>query len=58
MIKCLIMEYKRSTFQSGLQARNVNKTEKNYNNGLYCIDHLKTSYMSTTKRKQRGDDRR
>ena len=52
------MEYKRSTFQLGIQARNVNKTEKNYNNGLYCIDHLKTSYMSTTKRKQRGDDRR
>ena len=28
MFKCLIMEYKRSTFQLGLQARNVNKSEK------------------------------
>jgi len=28
MIKCLIMEYKRSTFQLGLQARNVNKSEE------------------------------
>ena len=25
------MEHKRSTFQLGLQARNVNKSEKNYN---------------------------
>ena len=31
------MEYKRSTFQLGLQARNVNKSEKNHNNGSYCI---------------------
>ena len=42
MIKCLIMEYKRSTFQSGLQARNVKKTEKNHNNRSYCIVHPKT----------------
>ena len=41
-IKCLIMEYKRSTFQFGLQARNVNKSEKNPNNGSSCIVHLKT----------------
>ena len=33
MIKCLAMEYKRSTFQLGLQARNVNKSEKNHKNG-------------------------
>ena len=33
---------KRSTFQLGLQARNVNKSEKNHNNGSYCIVHLKT----------------
>jgi len=26
------MEYKRSTFQLGLQARNVNKSEKNKDN--------------------------
>ena len=52
MIKCLIMEYKRNTFQLGLQARNVNKSEKNHNYGSYCIVHLKTGYMSTTKRKQ------
>ena len=52
------MEYKRSTFQLGLQARNVNKSEKNHNNGSYCIVHLKTGSMSTTKRKQRGDDKR
>ena len=31
------MEYKRSTFQLGLQARNVNKSEKNHNNGSYCM---------------------
>ena len=43
MIKCLIMEYKRSTFQLGLQARNVNKSEKNQSNGLYCVVHLKTA---------------
>ena len=46
MIKCLIMEYKRSTFQLGLQARNVNKSEKNQQR------------IVTTKRKQRGDDKR
>ena len=28
MIKCLIIQYKRSRFQLGLQARNVNKSEK------------------------------
>ena len=28
MIKCLIVEYKRSTFQLGLQARNVNDQRK------------------------------
>ena len=33
---------KRSTFQLGLQARNVNKSEKNHNNGAYCIVHLKS----------------
>ena len=33
---------KRNTFQLGLQARNVNKSEKNHNNGSYCILHLKT----------------
>ena len=42
MIRCIIMEYKRSTFQLRLQARNVSKSEKNHNNGSYCIDHLKT----------------
>ena len=31
-----------SMFQLGLQARNVNKSEKNHNNGSYCIVHLKT----------------
>ena len=35
--QCPIMEYNRSTFQLGLQARNVNKSEKNHNNGSYCI---------------------
>ena len=34
------MEYKRSTFQLGLKARNVNKSEKNHNNESYCIVHL------------------
>ena len=29
-------------FQLSLQAKNVNKSEKNQNNGLYCIVHLKT----------------
>ena len=48
------MEYKGSTFQLGLQARNANKSEKNHNNGSNCILHLKTGQMSTTKRKQRG----
>ena len=37
----LIM-YKHSTFQLFLQARNVNKSEKNYKNGSHCIVHLKT----------------
>ena len=36
------MEFKRSAFQLGLQARNINKSEKNYNNRSYCIVHLKT----------------
>ena len=58
MIKCIIVEFKRSTFQLSLQARNVNKSEKNYNNGSYCIVHLKTGKMSTTKSKQRGDEKR
>ena len=57
MIKCLIMKNKRSTFQLGLQARNVNKSEKNHNNESYCTVHFKTG-MSTKKRKQRGDDKR
>ena len=53
------MEYKRSTFKIGLQARNVKKLEKNRNNGSYCIVHLKTGKMSiTTMRKQTGDDKR
>jgi len=30
------------TFQLGLQARNVNKSEKNHNNGSYFVLHLKT----------------
>ena len=47
MIKYRIIQYKRSTFPLGLQARNVNKSEKNHNNGSY-----------TTKKKQRGDDKR
>jgi len=59
MIICLTMEYKRSTFKIGLQARNVKKLEKNRNNGSYCIVHLKTGKMSiTTMRKQTGDDKR
>ena len=41
-IKCLIMEFKHSTFQLGLLARNVNKPENNHNNGSNCIVHLKT----------------
>ena len=52
------MEYKRSTFQLSLQARNVNKSEKNHYNGSYSIVHLKTVWISTTNRKQRGDDKR
>ena len=44
--QCPIMEYNRSTFQLGLQARNVNKSEKNQQR------------IVTTKRKQRGDDKR
>jgi len=35
-----------------LQARNVNKLEKNHIIGSYCIVHLKTGQMSTTKRRQ------
>ena len=31
------MEYKHSTFQLGLQARNVNNLEKNHNNGSYWM---------------------
>ena len=42
MIKCRIIQYKRNTFQLGLQARNINKSEKNHKNGSYCIVHLKT----------------
>ena len=30
MIKCRIIQYKRGTFQLGLQARNINKSEKNH----------------------------
>ena len=47
------MEYKRSTFQLGLQARNVNKAEKNHN-GSYCIVHLKPVKCQ----QQRGNDKR
>ena len=36
MIKCVTMEYKRSTFQLGLQARNVNKSIK-----IITTDRLK-----------------
>ena len=50
------MEYKRSTFQLGLQARNVNKLEKNHNNGSYCIVHLKP-VKCQQQRKKRGDDK-
>ena len=37
-----IMEYKRSTLQLGLEAGNVNKSEKNHHNGSYSIVHLET----------------
>ena len=40
-----------------LQARNVNKLEKNHNNGSYCIVHLKL-VKCQQQRKQRGDDKR
>ena len=38
MIKCLIKEYKRCTFQLGLQARNVNKSEKNLKRIEYILE--------------------
>ena len=54
MIKYLIMKYKQSMFQLGLQARNVNKSRKNHNNGQ---NRLNVINKEKTKRRRRENRR-
>ena len=49
MIKCLIMENKRSTFQLGLQARNVNKSEKADRTALFISKPVKCRQQRVNK---------
>ena len=54
------MEYKRCTFQLGLQARNVNKSEKNHNTDSTALfrEKKKRRKEKKIKEKKKGEEKK
>ena len=52
------MEYKRSTFQLGLQARNVNKSEKNHYNGSFISKQFECQRRRENKEEKIRDKKK